>query len=219
MPSKPTIPRVCRQCGSDFFTWPSKIRQGGGLYCDGPCYYASIRNGRRSGDVIVQDDGTALVPLCGRNGKVRTHAIIDAIDAVFVSQWRWSLDSNGYARRVEVVGKGKGAKRLTFKLHRELLGLTRGDGLEGDHRDLNRLNNRRNNLRIVPQGSQPQNQPSHAGSSSSYRGVSWDAGNRKWKAEITVRGERMYLGLFEHESDAGEAARIARERLMPYALS
>jgi hypothetical protein len=143
--------------------------------------------------------------------------VIDAVDAAFVNQWRWCLDHgmHGYARRSERVN----GRPRTVKLHRALMGLTYGDGFEVDHIDRNPLNNRRNNLRVVPsKAAQRQNLSSYAGSSSSYRGVGWDKNRAKWQARIKVRGKLIYLGHFDDEADAGRAALAARARLMPYAV-
>ena len=31
------IKRYCKECGKEFFTYPSKIRQGRGVYCSREC--------------------------------------------------------------------------------------------------------------------------------------------------------------------------------------
>jgi len=103
-------------------------------------------------------------------------------------------------------------------LHRELLGLTRGDGFEVDHINRDRLDNRRSNLRAIPLDGNRQNKSSHRTSSSKYRGVSWAPDRRKWRAFVTDHGKRINLGQFSDEQAASEAARAARSRLMPYAV-
>src|SRR6185295_15306470 len=50
--------------------------------------------------------------------------------------------------------------RQTLYLHREIMGLQRGDGLEVDHVDGDCLNNQRGNLRVVTHA---QNQQNRAG--------------------------------------------------------
>jgi hypothetical protein len=158
----------------------------------------------------LMDDGvSARIPLHAQDGSVKAYAVIDAVDAECVGQFRWSLDSNGYAMRRHL------GKRIT--LHRVLLGLTGGDGVDGDHIDRDRLNNRRLNLRPVTRAQNAQNQGRHDGSISQFRGVTWHKTSRKWQAQIRTNGKNIKLGCFEDESDAAEAARAARARLMPYA--
>ena len=53
--------------------------------------------------------------------------------------------------------------KLTHYLHREVLGLTPGDGLETDHRNGDRLDNRRSNLRVATRAQNAQNVPARSG--------------------------------------------------------
>lgn len=153
------------------------------------------------------------IPLRARDGSIRAYALVDAADAEFVNQWRWSL-SKGYAARGERVGN----KVRHFRMHRELLGLRRGDAMDGDHINRDRLDNRRSNLRSLPKGANAQNQSSNAGSSSRHRGVSWDTGTGKWRAYVGSNGKTTFLGLFTEEREAAVVARAARLAMLPYTI-
>lgn len=165
----------------------------------------------------MHDQDTARIPLRARDGSVRAYVTVDATDANWVNQWRWCLSAQGYAVRGVTVARGK---RSIILLHRALLGLVEGDGLEGDHIDRDRLNCRRMNLRVVPKNGRAnqQNTSSQRRSTSQYRGVSWDASAGKWVAGVKVNGRRQYLGYFTDETEAAEVARQARARLLPYAV-
>jgi hypothetical protein len=52
------------------------------------------------------------------------------------------------------------------------------------------------------------------GGSSSYRGVSWHKARGQWAATVGNK----HIGLYTSESEAAEAAREARSRLLPYTL-
>lgn len=200
---------LCATCGESFTRPPSRVVSAQS-YCSDAC--ARARFGR---PVILNDDGlTAKIPLCARDGTVRTYAIIDAADAEWAGQWRWHSD-HGYAAR----GERAGGRRTVVYLHRELLGLPRiKDDRQGDHKDLDTLNCCRSNLRILTNAENRQNLASFRGSSSSYRGVFWNRKDRRWIAAVKVGGQRVYLGSFTDELEAAEAARAARTRLMPYAI-
>ncbi len=146
MPHYPTITRTCQQCGAEFLVEPFKIKAGKGLFCSKPCMYA----GRKLPDLQpleVNPDGlTVTIPLRAKDGSIKGHAMIDSID-VALSRWRWCL-SRGYAVRGV---RARGGHRL-ISLHRQILGLTFGDGVEVDHINRNKLDNRRSNLRIVTHG-------------------------------------------------------------------
>lgn len=63
-----------------------------------------------------------------------------------------------------------------------------------DHRDLNRKNNRWENIRSATRSQNNANQSVRKDNKSGYKGVSLKAG--KWWAQICVRGERRSLGRF-----------------------
>ena len=91
-----------------------------------------------------------------------------------------------------------------------------GDGLEGDHINRDRLDNRRHNLRSIPKTAQQQNMTPTTLFSSAYRNVCWDTRRRRWRVVLVVRGHQVRVGYFEHEHDAAQAARQARHQLMPF---
>lgn len=209
MPHNRTIPCVCHQCGGDFLTSRYELSVGKGIYCGKPCYTASSRDGSAP---LIAADGTAKIPLRDRDGSVRAYTTIDAADADWAGRWAWCL-SDGYAIRTA----REGGRRKIIRLHREILGLVPGDGLEGDHISKDRLDNRRSNLRIVTKRQNPQNQSNRHGSTSQYRGVSWSAAHLKWVARVSSGDKRIHLGYFTDEDEAGRAAQAARLRLLPYA--
>src|SRR5690348_7035928 len=100
----------------------------------------------------MQGDDTARIPLRARDGSIRAHVIVDASDAAWVNQWRWSL-SGGYAYRTATIN----GRKETVWLHRALLGCIQRDGIEVDHIDRDRLNCRRHNLRRLNHSGNAQN--------------------------------------------------------------
>jgi hypothetical protein len=162
---------------------------------------------------MTPDRESVTVPLYSRNGSIRASTRIDEADAGFVNQWRWT-EARGYAVR----WKRDAAGRLhRIDLHRELLGLRPGDGLEGDHRNRDRLDNRRSNLRVVTKAQNGQNKPSYPGTSQ-YRGVSYIQSRGKWSACVRRGNRPVFQKYFETEREAAEAASAARRSLMPYAV-
>jgi hypothetical protein len=162
----------------------------------------------------MPDQDTARIPLHARDGSVRAYAIVDITDAEWVNQWKWQRLSTGHAVRSS---RDTGQRRFIL-LHRELLGLPRiSDGREGDHINRDRLDNRRTNLRIVPKAGQQQNTRPQTGRTSAHRGVSWLKERNRWEAYVQINGKKRRLGRFVSETEAAEAARAARARLMPYA--
>lgn len=160
---------------------------------------------------LLSDDGlTARLPLRNMARETVAYVTIDAADVEWMNQWNWCLDRDGYVMR----GIFNGGKGRCIKIHRAIMGLSVGDGLEVDHINRDKLDNRRANLRIVPKGSNVQNMGSRVGSSSRFRGVTWNKRSCKWQAQL----HGVYLGMYESEVEAGEVARKARAEKYPYAV-
>lgn len=138
----------------------------------------------------------ALVPL-----KPAGYAVIDLSDLPLVSQYKWRLTQykSGYIYAT-CTTKKKGKTR-TIYMHRLILGLT--NGLQGDHEDDNGLNNRRSNLRPATRTQNQQRQRPHKNGTSRYKGVCRYKDN--WRAQIRVKGRRVWLGDYRSEPEAAIA--------------
>lgn len=201
---------TCSVCGKSF------TRRPPGPYCSRACCAMAQRWERPR--IVISDDGlSAMIPLHARDGTARAYTAVDAQRAEWVNQWRWHLSTHGYAVRTYYPGGGQ--RRLRLFLHRELLGLPRIKGAqEVDHRDLDKLNNRSSNLRIVTRSEQMQNVPKRPATSSRYRGVGWDKNRGKWIAYIKTNGKMHNLGRFSDEREAAEVARAARLQLFTHSV-
>jgi hypothetical protein len=125
--------------------------------------------------------------------------VLDAADLPLVAPYTWCI-FNAHTKWPYAVTGSRGTRTGRLFLHRLLLGAP--DHLHVDHRDLDTLNNRRSNLRLVTPSENHANQR-HFGTSSRYRGVIWHRG--KWRAVVVARGVRHYLGRFVDEEDAARA--------------
>src|SRR4051812_46209749 len=86
----------------------------------------------------------------------------------------------------------------TVAMHREILGLTYGDGKIGDHVvSENTLDNRRSNLRIADPSQSSVNQHIRKDNTSGFKGSCWDKRKGKWMSYIDWRGKRRFLGYFQ----------------------
>ena len=131
-------------------------------------------------------------------------AFLDPDQGTLASR-RWTLTAQGYA----VAGGDL--------MHRAVAGLVKGDGLYVDHINRDKLDNRRENLRVGTQALNCQNLPSQRGTSR-YRGVSWDKAKGKWAACVMLDRRTRHLGRFDSEVEAAVAARRFRREHMPFAV-
>ncbi len=143
-------------------------------------------------------------------------AIVDSSDYEWLSKWTWRAYSRAgqiYAVRDTWVHE----QRFRVAMHQMLV----GDVPEGHvihHRNGIGIDNRRGNLLVGPRGlALAMGAPRRTGKFSDFRGVYLiyvnKAGEVRWQATITVKGERIGLGVFESEIEAAiawdkEAVRI-----------
>lgn len=146
------------------------------------------------------------IPLVAKDGEVRGWTTVDGRDAD-VRRRRWCLYA-GYAGRWSPEGN--------VYLHREIMGLSRGDGLEVDHVNGDRLDNRRANLRVCTHAENHQNKTAHAGARSAHRGVAFNKTIGAWVAGVTIAGKKRNLGSFATEELAARAAAEYRRLHMPF---
>lgn len=105
-----------------------------------------------------------------------------------------------------------------LRAHRVIWAIVYGEwpAFEIDHIDCDRANNRLVNLREATRTQNASNYPGRG--VSRYRGVCWDARNKKWMAQICANGRRIKVGRFHSEIEAARAYdRVARSEFKEYA--
>lgn len=81
-----------------------------------------------------------------------------------------------------------------------------------DHEDGDGLNNTWGNLREATQSQNNANMRKREGTSSRFKGVSYDASRKRWSASLKWQGRTIFIGRFAREEDAGAAYMVkARE--------
>jgi len=154
--------------------------------------------------VLDNDNDIATIDLCDRKGNVIATTIIDAVDYDKVKDYRWSLcgSNNEY-----VAARMTPGNNTRTYLHKFLLNPTKP---HVDHINCDRLDNRRSNLRECSHNENFHNQSkrqTYAGrpTTSIYKGVHLEKTTGKYVAQINVFGEKIRLGSFDNEEDAGIA--------------
>jgi hypothetical protein len=150
---------------------------------------------------IRVDEEKSYVPLT--QGLV---SIIDTEDLPLIEGFTWYA-ANGYAKSrivVEQVIK-------IVAMHRLITNATLG--LEVDHINGNKLDNRKINLRLVTRQQNALNLSLAKNNKSGFKGVSWCNSSRKWKATIAYARQRYHLGFFNTPEAAYAAYRMASKRL------
>lgn len=131
--------------------------------------------------------------------------IVDDEDVAFVFSKSWQIMrscnriyfQHRYLDKIE-------HRYKAYTLHRALMGLP-GKGLYVDHIDNNPLNNSKTNLRICNAAQNAWNRKKESSNTSGYKGVSYHAKSRKWRANIRVNKKLLSLGLYDTKEKAHQA--------------
>lgn len=136
-----------------------------------------------------------FIPLTqGRN------AIVDAKDFGWLSEFNWQLVKKKNGKCYATHSRNGSPKLL---MHRLILGCKPKQ--EGDHKNSDGLDNRRENLRRCTRSQNAKNRQPNIGGSSKKKGVSWHKHRNKWQSEIQANGKRVYLGIFNTQEEAARA--------------
>jgi len=110
-------------------------------------------------------------------------ALVDNENFEWLNQWKWFCDSSGYAARTDYCG----GRNLRIYMHRVING-TPGK-METDHINLNKLDNRKANLRTATSSLNKINRPMQPNNSSGYKGVCWNTSLKLWVARVWKSGK------------------------------
>jgi len=136
--------------------------------------------------------------------------LIDDQDLQKVSQFRWHKHI-GYACASVPARFIQQFPMKRLRMHRLILDAEEGDIV--DHKNRNRLDNRRCNLRFCSKGENAFNRRKALGKASRFKGVTWHQGKRRWQARITWKNADRFLGYFADEQDAGTVYNVAAQLL------
>lgn len=144
---------------------------------------------------LIKDDHCLLVCYT-KNELISGISMIDLSDVEKCKLYKWHFNA-GYIKRGD-----------RLPLHNFLLNIKPSRETPIDHKNGNKLDNRKQNLRVCTPKDNRCNTSKRYGSSK-FKGVSYYKIINKWRASIKVNGNDVYLGIFEKEMDAAIAYDMA----------
>lgn len=117
--------------------------------------------------------------------------MIDTEDIDVLGNSLWCYNHHGYIKN----NKGM--------LHRAVMRAKPNELV--DHKDHNKADCRKSNLRMATKTQNGQNMRIHPTNTSGYKGVIWNKKNKKWMAFIIINGKSTYLKSFTDKKQAAAA--------------
>lgn len=133
-------------------------------------------------------------------------AIVDDKYHFQLNRYKWFYD-NGYAVRQI----GKEGKQIKLWMHWMIIGDMNGRpiiGMETDHINGNKLDNRKSNLRVGTKNENQHNRTKYKNNTSGCKGViyfKWGKRIKRWHAQIGLNGKIISLGYFLTKEEASDA--------------
>lgn len=131
--------------------------------------------------------------------KQKFTVLYDEEDTELLAQYTWHI-THGYAA---TNGRRPDGSRFMLSIHRRIM--EPPDGMQVDHRNGDKLDNRKANLRICTSAENTRNQNVSKANSSGFKGVYWSRNAKKFAAQIQFNGRLKYLGLFQTALEAARA--------------
>lgn len=106
--------------------------------------------------------------------------------------------------------------KKVYLMHRVVWEMHNGpikNGMQVDHIDGDRLNNKISNLRLASHNQNCHNAKTRSDNTSGVKGVTWDKTLGKWRSRIMVNKKRVNVGCFDDLELAQLATSEAREKL------
>lgn len=140
------------------------------------------------------------IALSGKKGE-GLYTIVDKEDFEKYGHLKWGLVHGGYA----ATGVWNRETKTMNRVRMNRLIMNCPAGLEVDHINLNKLDNRKENLRICTKLENNRNRPKRKDSQSKYKGAFFQKKNKNFKSRISINGKSLYLGTFKTEEEAAMA--------------
>lgn len=136
--------------------------------------------------------------------------VVDDEDFEYLNQWKWQENRDGYVFRSHYWYENGIRKQGGMYMHREVMKAAKGTEL--DHKNRDKLDNRKKNLRFTDRISNCRNRGVMSHNTSGISGVHWLESKKRWIVRIgDGTSKRIYIGSFR-DKDLAISARKKAER-------
>ena len=143
--------------------------------------------------------------LSGKLGEGK-YILLDDEDADILGKMKWHLNGGRYPVR----GYYEGKKKKKFYLHRVILNAKKDEQV--DHINGNKLDCRKENLRICTSLGNNHNRKRSIKNTSGYKGVTYHKRDQAYQATIKLNYKEIFLGYFKTAKEAAIAYNDAAKK-------
>lgn len=151
-------------------------------------------------EIVVCEDYAEIILYDQKNNE-KARALIDLEDVDKIKRYKWYVGDGGYVST---------RKANTILLHRLITDAPEDKCI--DHKDLDTLNNRKQNLREATNAQNQCNRGLPINNTSGVKGVYFDAHGKTWRPFIGIAGNSIKLGSFKNFEDACAVRAMAAEK-------
>jgi hypothetical protein len=180
-------------CGTKRVLLSSTLRYGTSKGC------TNCRTPSKIAGSTYSISGDTAIFLTSKGEKI----IVSLEDAEKAGAHTWCISKDGYP--VATIN------RKTTKLHHYLLGTTPSSMI--DHKNGNKLDNCRENLRFASFSENASNMRMRKDNTSGFKGVFWNKKDHTWCSVITFKGKTYRLGNFINKNEAALAYNEAAKNI------
>lgn len=173
----------------------NKLRNGHTKSCG--CLSREVSRRQRKKNEYEIVDGYIKVKLSDTE-----YMICDIDDWEILKKHHWYVNALGYAA-------GGTSKKGVFLFHKKVTNTT---SEIVDHINMNKLDNRKCNLRIADKKINSINRGLQSNNKTGYKGVYHDRRYGTWNARVTVDGKTIHLGTFPTKEEAIAARKAGEEK-------
>ena len=150
------------------------------------------------------------IPLYGKGGKVVGHTLISDRDYALVRRYRFYIGKQGYATTSMVMEDGS---RRNITLHQMLKPKKMKDGewLVVDHKNCERLDNRRCNLRYLFSHENSRNAKRRSDNKTGFQCVAYRPKTNKYESYFYIKGHKIHVGIFDSAEEAYIGVQMAKK--------
>jgi hypothetical protein len=138
------------------------------------------------------------IPLRNKYKEITDYSLVSKDDYDILNKYKWHKNNSGYAQG--------NINKKSYLLHRYVIIDILNNDIKShnrvDHIDNNRLNNKRDNLRIVTNSENSRNTIKRQNATSNFIGVHFDKSKSKWISSIKINDKVFYSSYKKEEHAA-----------------